>query len=257
MEKKCTKCGEVKSLDEFTNAKKGKHGKNARCKSCDKLYYKSNKERILKKSKDYRKINPEKMIKWREKNKENIINYSKKYRKENKESIKEYNKKYRKENRESIKKREQKYREKNRERLREYSNNWSREKLKTDSLFKLRSSIRTNIGNSLIKRGYTKENKTYNILKCEYDFFMEWINGIASNGHQYGFGDLHLDHVIPISLAETEDEVILLNHYSNYQLLSADENLSKGNRYVNPTNLKRVLEHHPNPDKIREIHARL
>jgi len=257
MEKKCSKCGEVKSLDEFSNDKSKKDGKQSRCKDCVKLYAKINKEHIKKRQQEYRKINLEKMIKWREKNKENIINYSKKYRKENKESIKEYNKKYRKENRESIKKKEQKYREKNRERLREYSNNWSREKLKTDSLFKLRSSIRTNIGNSLIKRGYTKENKTYNMLKCDYNFFMEWINGIASNGHQYGFGDLHLDHVIPISLAETEDELYLLNHYSNFQLLSADENLSKGNRYVNPTNLKRVLEHHPNPDRIREIHARL
>ena len=86
---------------------------------------------------------------------------------------------------------------------------------------------------------------------------MDWLHGKASNGYTYGIGDLHLDHVIPISLAQTEDEAILLSHYSNYQLLSADENLAKSNSYVNPTNLKRVLEHHPNPDKIREIHARL
>ena len=86
---------------------------------------------------------------------------------------------------------------------------------------------------------------------------MKWINGIASNGHTYGIGELHLDHVIPISLAETEDEVILLNHYSNYQLLSADENLAKGNLYVNPVNLARVLEHHPEPNKIKEIYSRL
>ena len=86
---------------------------------------------------------------------------------------------------------------------------------------------------------------------------MTWLNGIASNGYTYGIGELQLDHVIPISLAQTEEEMLLLNHYSNYQLLSADENQSKGNRYVNPTNLKRVLEHHPNPDKIREIYSRL
>ena len=86
---------------------------------------------------------------------------------------------------------------------------------------------------------------------------MEWINGIASNGYKYGIGDLHLDHVIPISLAETEEEMLLLSHYSNYQLLSADENLTKGNRYVNPTNLKRVLNHHPEPNKIKEIYSRL
>ena len=86
---------------------------------------------------------------------------------------------------------------------------------------------------------------------------MEWLNYKASNGHTFGIGDLHIDYVVPISLAETEEEILLLNHYSNLQLLKANENLAKSNRYVNPTNLKRVLEHHPNPDKIREIHARL
>ena len=86
---------------------------------------------------------------------------------------------------------------------------------------------------------------------------MQWLNKFASNGNIYGIGNLHLDHVVPISLAQTEDEAYLLNHYSNYQLLSADENLTKGNRYVNPTNLKRVLEHHPEPNKIKEIYSRL
>jgi hypothetical protein len=212
MEKKCTKCKEVKSLDEFSKDKRNKDGKQSRCKSCQKEYNIKNK--------DKRKAPTE-------------------------------------EQKERRKKAKKIYREKNRERLRESSNNWSREKLKTDPLYKLRVSIRTNIGTSLRKNGYTKENKTYNILKCEYDFFMEWINGIASNGYQYGFGGLHLDHVVPMSLAQTEEEAILLCHYSNYQLLNATENVSKGNRYVNPVNLARVLEHHPNPDKIREIHARL
>ena len=86
---------------------------------------------------------------------------------------------------------------------------------------------------------------------------MKWLNGIASNGYQYGFGNLHLDHVVPISLAETKDEILLLCHYSNYQLLNANENQSKNNLYVNPVNLARVLEHHPEPNKIKEIYSRL
>ncbi len=34
MEKECTKCGEVKALDEFSNKKDGKNGKRANCKLC-------------------------------------------------------------------------------------------------------------------------------------------------------------------------------------------------------------------------------
>jgi hypothetical protein len=138
-----------------------------------------------------------------------------------------------------------------------YYKPYVKEKRKTDPGFKLSGNIRRLLLQSLKNQGYSKKTKTYNILKCHFSFFMEWLNGVASNGYTYGIGDLNLDHVVPISLAQTEDELLLLSHYSNFQLLTAFENVSKGNRYVNPVNLARVLEHHPNPDKIREIHSRL
>jgi len=220
MEKKCTKCGEVKSLDEFSNNKGGKFNKSSRCKICSSKYYKD-------------------------------------YSKKNAVKIKQKDKEYHKNNKEKRKEQSKKYREKHREKINKYMNKWYKEKRKTDFLFRLRGNISANIKESLKIKGYTKRNKTYTILKCEFDFFMNWLNGVASNGYTYGVGNLHLDHVVPSSLAETEDELILLNHYSNLQLLSADENQSKGNRYVNPTNLKRVLEHHPEPNKIKEIYSRL
>ena len=138
-----------------------------------------------------------------------------------------------------------------------YYKPYVKEKRKTDPVFKLSGNIRRLLLQSLKNQGYKKNTKTYNILKCDYDFLIDWLNGLASNNYNYGVGDLHIDHVVPISLAETEKETLLLNHYSNLQLLTADENLAKSNRYVNPLNLARVLEHHPTPDKIREIHARL
>jgi hypothetical protein len=291
MEKKCTKCGEVKSLDEFSNDKKGKHGKAYQCKSCNKKYKENNREKVNKYSKEYYKNNKEYHKEYSKiyhkeyykNNKEKRKEYSKIYRQNNKEKIKiskqecrekynktarkyyennkekrkEYSKIYRQNNTVKINKALKIYREKNKGKKREYLKKYLKERRKTDFLFRLRGNISANIKESLKKQGYSKKTKTYNILKCDFNFFIEFLNGVASNGYTYGVGNLHLDHVIPISLAETEDELILLNHYSNYQLLSADENLAKSNRYVNPTNLKRVLEHHPNPDKIREIHARL
>ena len=246
MEKKCTKCKEVKSLDEFNNGKDSKDGKQFRCKICNKEYRKKNKGKMKEYRKQYRKDNivemTEKAKIYHQKNKENLNKNQREYYKNNKEKIKNANKKYK---------------EKNKRKRLKYSKKYLKERRKTDFLFRLRGNISANIKESLKKQGYSKKTKTYNILKCDFNFFMKWINSIASNGHTYGIGDLHLDHVIPISLAETEDEAYLLNHYSNYQLLSADENIVKGNRYINPTNLKRVLNHHPNPDKIREIHSRL
>jgi hypothetical protein len=276
MEKKCTKCKEVKSLDEFYNHKIGKNGKRHECKICtknhNKEYNKKNKEKNKNHNKEYYKKNKEKFSQhakeYYKKNKEKILLQKKEYNKKNKENNNKYNKEYRKNNKEKEKKRRALYRKKNKDKILlyrknnkgkklKYSKKYLKERRKIDPIFKLRGCISSNICRALKTQGYTKKTKTYNILKCDYNFFITWLNGIASNGYTYGIGDLQLDHVIPISLAETEEEMLLLSHYSNYQLLSADENQSKGNRYVSPTNLKRVLEHHPNPDKIREIHARL
>jgi hypothetical protein len=291
MEKKCTKCEKVKSLDEFTNSKTIKHGKKSRCKDCikeyRKEYRKKNKDKIKEKQRLYDKKRKEDKKKYniknkdkisqqrkiyKEKNKERIALWNKEYRNKNLKKRRKYVKKYYEDNKEKRRKYAKKYYEDNKEKIlknnkiwyynnvkknRERSNTYSKERRKIDPIFKLKCCISSNICKALKAQGYTKNTKTFNILKCDYDFFMQWLNGLASNGHTYGIGELHLDHVIPISLAETEDEAILLSHYSNYQLLSADENIVKGNRYVNPLNLARVLEHHPNPDKIREIHARL
>jgi 5-methylcytosine-specific restriction endonuclease McrA len=38
------------------------------------------------------------------------------------------------------------------------------------------------------------------------------------------------DHIIPISNAATEEELIKLNHYSNFQPLCSKKNLEKSNK---------------------------
>jgi len=259
--RECSKCKLLKTLDNFCIDKKGKHGKAFRCKDCDKKYrkqyYKKYKEMLALKAKKYYEKNKEKESlrckNYRENNKEKEILRRRLYYEKNKEMLALKAKKYYEKNKDDIINKSIIWRQNNKE----ISNKYTRLRKEKDPLFKLTIIIRQNISQALSTKGYTKKTKTYNILKCEYNFFMDWLNGKASNGYTYGIGELHLDHVIPISLAETEDEAILLNHYSNYQLLSADENLAKSNRYVNPANLKRVLNHHPEPNKIREIYSRL
>ena len=231
MEKKCTTCKIVKNLDKFGNKKSSKDKKSHKCKDCCRDYSKKWRE-------DNKQIIQKNKKKEYQKNKEKYLLRSKEDYKNNKEKHKLYKKKYFQINKIKI-------------------NNRILSRRKLNPMLKLKKNIASNILIALKKQGYTKKNKTYNILGCQYDFFMEWLNYKASNGYTYGIGNLNLDHVVPISLAETEDELYLLNHYSNFQLLTQNENYSKGNRHVNPLNLARVLEHHPNPDKIREIHARL
>ena len=75
MEKKCSKCGKVKPLDEFSKQKRGKFGVRAHCKSCmaeyQKQYQEANREKLAEYQKQYYEANREK---WTE--------YQKQYNKE-------------------------------------------------------------------------------------------------------------------------------------------------------------------------------
>jgi len=279
MEKKCKKCEEVKSLNDFNNKKRNKDGKQSHCKICAIQYRLDNRDRMAEYNKGYalkrKKAVSEQRLKNRKKTEE-LLDYSKEMTELNMgkvlnsfliehESIEQYDLEYHKIKRDQqIEELEEYYKTKLNEYNKEYSSHLGttraeiqRIKRLVDPLFKLKMSIRNMLNCSLKNQGYSKKTKAYHIIKCDYDFLIDWLNGLASNNYNYGVGDLHIDHVVPISLAETEKETLLLNHYSNLQLLTADENQSKGNRYVNPTNLKRVLEHHPEPNKIKEIYSRL
>lgn len=89
--KKCTKCGEVKSLSEFRKDKLKSSGYRSNCKCCDKSYISDNKD----KRKAYYEANKDKIKAcnkaYHEANKYKI-NYKKMvYRDANKDKIKAYN----------------------------------------------------------------------------------------------------------------------------------------------------------------------
>lgn len=52
------------------------------------------------------------------------------------------------------------------------------------------------------------------------------------NWDNRGLYGWHIDHIIPLSSAKTEEEVYKLCHYTNLQPLWAKENLSKGNKII-------------------------
>ena len=45
-------------------------------------------------------------------------------------------------------------------------------------------------------------------------------------------GEWHIDHIIPISLAKDENEMVKLNHYTNLQPLWEIDNLMKSNKII-------------------------
>lgn len=100
------------------------------------------------------------------------------------------------------------------ERTGEYQRN------KPKELDRICSNLRRRIKKFMQKRGYTKKEKICDVLGCTWDQFKEHLED-----NEYGFkvecADLNLDHIIPLSKAQTENEVYELTHYSNFQLLPA------------------------------------
>jgi len=114
--KKCSKCEEVKPVEEFYKDKSKKDGHQSKCKECIKEYYEKNKRKIA----EYK-------VKHRTKNKGKIAEHNKMYREENKDKIATRRKQYREENREKLTKCKKKYYEENKEKVLEYQKQYGEE----------------------------------------------------------------------------------------------------------------------------------
>jgi hypothetical protein len=211
--KQCTKCGENKKLEEYSFRKDTKKYRNY-CKTCHAAYraeyYQQNSEKIKARVTEYYKQNPEK-----------IAACKAEYYKQNAEKIAEY----RKQNAEKI----AEYRKQNAEKIVKRTVNYIRERRATDPLFKTRHYISNLIRNSIRAGGFSKSTKTANTLGCTFEEFKTHIEAQFKPGMSWdNAGEWEYDHIIPLATATTEEEIIKLNHYSNFQPLWAKENRSKG-----------------------------
>ena len=240
--KVCNKCNLEKEIIEFNKMKSSKDGYGYTCKSCYKDLYLRNKDIILRKlnkekikeyKKEYRKLNKEKISvkkkEWDLKNKEHNIKYNKEYRL--KSTYKKNNTaKYKKE-----------YRKLNKEKINEYYRNYIKNRKKSDIMFKLSSDIRSLILKTIKNGGYFKKSKINNIIGCsfeEFKFYIEnqfepWMNW-DNNGKYTGVYNetWQYDHIIPVSSGISEEEILKLNHYTNFKPLCSRKNIEKGNKVI-------------------------
>lgn len=166
--------------------------------------------------------------KWREKNRDHINELNRKKYKENPQAFAERNKKYIETHQEKVQERMKKYRETHKKEKYEYEM-----KRRSNPLNRLKLNIRSLIKNSIEGKHYKKNTKTEKILGCTLDFFIEYLQSKFEEGMTIeNHGLWHIDHIKPIALATTEEEIIKLNHYTNLQPLWAIDNLKKGSKYI-------------------------
>lgn len=223
MVKICKTCCVEKDAIEFSKNKNSKDNLQPSCRKC-----------MTKKANLWRLNNPEKI-------KINKANYYKKYSVENKEKITKYASEWRSNNKDKTSKynndwlkKNKNYQKKYMDKNKGYMGKYFKKRFLDDYIFKAQHNIRNMIKNSF-KRAcngtYKKGLKTEFILGCTIQEFIEYISnkftdGMTINNH----GDWHFDHIIPISDAKTNEDIIKLNHYTNFQPLWAIDNLKKSNK---------------------------
>jgi len=202
MKKICNICDIEKELVDFNKCKNSKDGFLNYCKICNNV----------------------KRRKRTAKNKDLLNEWKRNYLKNNPEQ------------REKHLKRLKIYNEKNIEKHRKYALALEKKRLKTDKVFLIRKNIKQSIKHSFKKKDVKCKEKMQNILGCTYKEFkqyieskfeswMTWDNYGKFNGELKCGWDI--DHIIPVSSANSEEEIIKLSHYTNFQPLC-----SKVNRHI-------------------------
>ena len=196
----CTKCKRELPLDMFQKDRQKRDGLTCQCKDCRKNQYINEREKRLKYQKNYYKNHPEVNEKFETKHKERLDEYRKDYFNKNKERILSYNRKY------------------------------IKNKMKTDELYRFKTKIRNFINGSLRRKKFKKNNHAKDIVGISAEELQKYLykTFFDNYGYEYdGKEDVHIDHIIPLKMAETEEDVKRLCHYTNLQLLKATDNIKK------------------------------
>lgn len=154
-----------------------------------------------------------------------VKSYEMSYRINNPDMMKEKLKTYYKDNLEKRKK----YRENYKLRKQEQR----KERREVDPIFNLTNRMRSRIWKYLNILNITKTNKTFEIVGCTPEFLKEHLESQFKIGMSWeNRSEWHIDHIIPLSSAKTEEELYSLCHYTNLQPLWAEDNLKKSNNII-------------------------
>ena len=109
-----------------------------------------------------------------------------------------------------------------------------KERRKNENLYGLVNDVRYRIWFYLKKNNITKKNRTFQIVGCSPQELKEHLENKFVSGMSWeNRTEWHIDHIIPLSSAKTEEELYKLCHYTNLQPLWAEENLKKSNKIKN------------------------
>lgn len=218
--KVCSTCKITRPVNEFSTDVSKKDGLQTKCKKCVAQYFLDHKDRLQVQQTNYYKTHREEQLanrkQHREAHKQEISKANKKYVLENIEKVRAYQKQWYQNNKDWV-------------------NTYTKERRKTDPLFKLVCSLRIRLWVVLTQGQTVKTSNMGRYLGCTLEELKTYLEkqfkpGMTWDNHtKEGW---HVDHILPLIPEESisEEEIYKRCHYTNLQPLWATENLQKSNR---------------------------
>ena len=191
-----------------------------KCPECYKIWRQNNSERLKKLQKNWRLNNPDKIKEMNKRYRENPVrketrlNQSREWKKKNPDRNKEKSREWRIKNAVKCKKTLQKWRKENAEHVRKVYQNWSKRNVEhVRKKAAINSAKRRNI--------HLKATPPWADLEKIKAIYSECYRLTSETGIKH-----HVDHIFPLRSIY----MCGLNVENNLQILTAEENISKGNR---------------------------
>ena len=250
--KYCNICKTQKPLSDFYKCSRHKDGLSSNCKDCvrkmNHIWWEKNREIGIKKRKEYYSLNKDKYREYSRRQKrvyteeqkekakvrraeyyknnlEKIKESHKKYQQEHKDKVHAWQKKYRDNNKNKILEQQRRYRDNNRAKI----NAKAIERLHNDPKHQMKERTRNMLRYALRSKNHRKNSHTKDILGCDINFFCDYLFKTWEKryGKKWDGEPYHIDHIVPLATAKNETDILRLCHYTNLQMLTPEENMSK------------------------------
>lgn len=178
------------------------------------------------------------MKQWRANNKARIKASRKAYYEAHREEAREAASEWTRTHREEDRAKSRAYRRKpgSREHHNNYLKKWRAKKTETDPSFRLKSVLRARLRRAIVSN--LKSGSAVRDLGCSVEQLYVYLEAQFKEGmswNNWGTHGWHIDHKKPLSHFDLTDreQFIQACHYTNLQPLWAEDNMKKGNRWIN------------------------
>lgn len=197
-----------------------------------------------------------------ERNREHVLAANKAFRERNRDWLKQYNSAYYEANREGLLEQKRRHYWGRPDEMRERTRRWRNEnpevaramdrkrirrftdarrisarlyaqKRRLNPVYVAGARIRSRIHNAFKRIQSSKSQRTEAIIGISLPDFLAHIERQFLKGMTWeNRSEWHIDHIIPLATAKTEEDVIRLNHYTNLRPLWAKDNLAKSDKVL-------------------------